>query len=548
MPISLGLMSENLVSIKEAVQWAQNYLKKDVSQSNIQYLIQYAKIRKYDNNSETKINLKELKEYYDTNILSKQGGWIKKLGEDLNWNLSFDNLKESDTTKHVHRLHPYKGKFIPQLVEYFLNDHINSFKKEIFFQKGDTIIDPFVGSGTTLVQAQELDINSIGVDVSEFNCLISEVKTNNYNLDLLKKELYDAFEKTRDFSEKNFNDFFDKELRDRVSGFNKTNFPMIEFKRGVYEKNINEKEYSKLRIAEFLEINQEFITNGEIRKNSDLFEESQMTDFLKKWFSKRIRQELFYYIKLIENVKDKTIKDVMKIVLSRTARSCRSTMHANLATLREPQLLPYYCHKHFKICVPIDNILGHLKKNTFDTLKRLKEFSELKKDSKVIILNGDSKKINIFDEIKEKNPELYNILANKKIDGVFTSPPYIGQIDYHEQHAYAYDLFNIKRKDEKEIGPLHAGNGAKAREDYINGISQVFINMNQFLKDDANIFIVANDKYNLYPIIAQKSNLKIIDRFKRPVLNRTERDKQPYAEIIFHMKKDNHLYNASNPA
>ena len=26
-------------------------------------------------------------------------------------------------------------------------------------------------------------------------------------------------------------------------------------------------------------------------------------------------------------------------------------------------------------------------------------------------------------------------------------------IDYHEQHAYAYDLFQLERKDELEIGP-----------------------------------------------------------------------------------------------
>ncbi len=34
--------------------------------------------------------------------------------------LSFANIKEYERTKHVHRLHPYLGKFIPQLVEVFL--------------------------------------------------------------------------------------------------------------------------------------------------------------------------------------------------------------------------------------------------------------------------------------------------------------------------------------------------------------------------------------------------------------------------------------------
>ena len=47
---------------------------------------------------------------------------------------------------------------------------------------------------------------------------------------------------------------------------------------------------------------------------------------------------------------------------------------------------------------------------------------------------------------------------------------------------------------------------------------------------------MANDKFNLYPEIAEKSGMKIVNQFKRPVLNRTERDRNPYSEIIFHFK------------
>jgi len=119
---------------------------------------------------------------------------------------------------------------------------------------------------------------------------------------------------------------------------------------------------------------------------------------------------------------------------------------------------------------------------------------------------------------------------------MFTSPPYVGQIDYHEQHAYAYDLFRLERKDPLEIGPLYKGQGKDARESYIKGISEVLLNCRKYMVRDFNIFLVANDKYNLYPDIVRKSDMKIANKFKRPVLNRTERDKSPYSEIVFHIK------------
>ena len=73
----------------------------------------------------------ELDEYYRTFHGQRQVEWKDKLGDDLNWALSFDNLPEKETTKHVHRLHPYKGKFIPQLVEYFLDGHTDEFKDKL---------------------------------------------------------------------------------------------------------------------------------------------------------------------------------------------------------------------------------------------------------------------------------------------------------------------------------------------------------------------------------------------------------------------------------
>jgi len=172
-----------------------------------------------------------------------------------------------------------------------------------------------------------------------------------------------------------------------------------------------------------------------------------------------------------------------------------------------------------------------------DTITRIETYKKLLKDVELVPVNGDSRVIDVSKEVERQNPRLGKILSTRGIDGLFSSPPYVGQIDYHEQHAYAYEIFAIPRQDDKEIGPLSKGESNKAKEDYIIGISAALRNVCKFIKADGNIFLVANDKYGLYPIIARKSGLEIVNQYKRPVLNRTERDRQPYAEIIFHLKK-----------
>ncbi len=120
--------TKQLLTIKEASRWASDFLNKSISESNISYLVQYGKVKKHNGGNSVFVNTHDLQKYYGSYTGAKEIAWKKKLGDDLNWTLSFDHLREQDTTKHVHRLHPYKGKFIPQLVEYFLDGHTDNFK------------------------------------------------------------------------------------------------------------------------------------------------------------------------------------------------------------------------------------------------------------------------------------------------------------------------------------------------------------------------------------------------------------------------------------
>jgi hypothetical protein len=238
----------------------------------------------------------------------------------------------------------------------------------------------------------------------------------------------------------------------------------------------------------------------------------------------------------IKQIKNTDTKKIISVILSRTIRSCRATTHADLATLVEPITKTYYCAKHGKICKPLFSILKWWETYSKDTVKRLAQFNILRTQTFQICLTGDSRAIDILAELKKKNPAFAEIAEKQKIKGIFSSPPYVGLIDYHEQHAYAYDLFGFERKDNLEIGPLFKGQGKEAKQSYIQGISDVLNNCKKVLADNYDIFLVANDKYNMYPAIAENAEMKIVNQFKRPVLNRTEKDKGAYSEVIFHLK------------
>jgi len=95
---------------------------------------------------------------------------------------------QKNTTRSVnqyltHWIYPYKGKFHPQMIRAFLNI--------IGLKEGDTVLDPFIGSGTTAVEAKLLGVNCIGIDISPLCILQSNVKTES-------AEVIDEIEKNKE--------------------------------------------------------------------------------------------------------------------------------------------------------------------------------------------------------------------------------------------------------------------------------------------------------------------------------------------------------------
>ena len=364
---------------------------------------------------------------------------------DLSWTES--GLPQKERTKHVHGIHPYLGKYIPQLVDYFL---------ERYFEKDDCILDPFVGSGTTLIEANAHSMDSIGIDVSEFNIILCKVKTMRYDLKLLKRE---------------FNDIVSK------------------VKRSVQRNDVEEK------LDRYLEDN----PIAESRSDVNIAEASE---YLKTWYHPVALYPLLVFRDLI---KDYHYKDALKVLLSRTARSSRLAPHYELDFPRKPFTQDYWCYKHARTCHPTTNALGFLERYSVDTYLRIAEFDKIRTENKVKLIHGDSREVDY-----------------PKFDGVITSPPYVGLIDYHEQHRYAYELLGLKDKSSHEIGAKRNKTGKKAVEEYRRSISRVISKIAEMSTRSQIIFVV-NDKFDLYESICDDAGVKITERFQRKVDRRTGR-------------------------
>ncbi len=521
--------TQDLMTVAVASRWASKYLRKNVTPSNIAYLIQYGRIRKLERGGTTAVSKRELIDYYRTYNQQRKDSWQ---GHDANWALSFADVKEAETTKHVHRLHPYKGKFIPQLVEYFLDEHTDKFKRQVYFQRGDIILDPFCGSGTTLVQANELGMPAIGIDISAFNTLISNVKVGAHNLPSIAETVARLSDKLQHLVISSRLPAFEAHLAQELSQFNAEHFPSPEFKYLVRQGEIDEKTYGPAQAQKFLPRYHRLLAEYKVK----LLQASNDRNFLTRWYLHPVRREINFLAEHIANSSNAGDREVMTIMLSRTVRSCRATMHADLATLKEPMTTTYYCAKHGKVCRPLFSLFSWWQRYSKDTLQRLAKFSQLRTAQPQFCLTGDARHLDIANELKHKHPKLAALVEKQKIRGIFSSPPYVGLIDYHEQHAYAYDLLGLPRRDSQEIGRLQQGKSRQAQADYIRGIAAVLRNCRRFLADDSDIFLVANDSLNLYEQIAAQAQMHVVNRFKRPVLNRTEKDRAAYSEIIFHLR------------
>lgn len=84
-----------------------------------------------------------------------------------------------------HGIVPYKGKFYPRLPRNIIN--------YFSLKKNSWILDPFCGSGTTNLEAQLMGLNSVGFDISYYAYVLSKIKTELIDLNLMLIDISDSY-------------------------------------------------------------------------------------------------------------------------------------------------------------------------------------------------------------------------------------------------------------------------------------------------------------------------------------------------------------------
>lgn len=93
---------------------------------------------------------------------------------EADWKAGLENqdwsFHDEPTSSLTHGIHPYPAKFPPQIPARLI---------ELLTQPGDVVLDPFCGSGTTLVEALRLNRDTVGTDVNPVAVLATEAKTTS---------------------------------------------------------------------------------------------------------------------------------------------------------------------------------------------------------------------------------------------------------------------------------------------------------------------------------------------------------------------------------
>jgi DNA modification methylase len=329
--------------------------------------------------------------YQNTKPLEKQivrlvGKPVENLVESLSGDLNFqENVKEAHLS---HKAHSFPAKFPPQLPRKFILELTDA---------GDVVLDPMMGSGTTLLEAYINGRRGIGFDIDPLAILLAQVKTESFNVSEL----------------------------------------LMTSKRILKEARKTIRLYPNL-----------FITQKE--KRFDI----KTIEFLDYWFTKEIQLELLALLIEIEKVEIVKVRDFFRVVFSSIiiTKTGGVSLALDLAHTR-PHKAKVVLLKNGQVLFGDEN---EKRRHLIKTLRSPLDEFEKKLDQN---LRGviESPLSNLFPSINFGSA-LSMSLPSSSVDLIITSPPYASNaIDYMRAHKFSlvwfgYPVESLTEKRKTYIG------------------------------------------------------------------------------------------------
>lgn len=306
--------------------------------------------------------------------------YFEKLIEILKSDMDFHNFKSNYSS---HNFHSFPAKFPPQLPQKFILN---------LTSEGDVVLDPMVGSGTTVIEGFVNNRKAIGFDIDPLALMITKVKTTIYN----KNELITSFNRIMD-------------------------------------------DVSNLLLA----------PKSNIERLYDDFD-LETQKFIEYWFYEETVRELLALSKSILKIAEENIRLFFQVIFSSIiiTKTGGVSLALDLAHTRP--------HKAKKVYAPDANLVfSQVRENMgerYDTLvKKLRspvnEFKKKFLQNVECIVQSKSKFVPLIELSDSQNLPL----KENSIDLIVTSPPYASNaIDYMRAHKFSLIWFGYNISDLKE--------------------------------------------------------------------------------------------------
>lgn len=288
----------------------------------------------------------------------------------LSSDLSFHG---EDTGYASHDLHSFPAKFPPQIPSVFIDALTDS---------GDSVLDPMMGSGTTLVEATIRSRRAIGIDIDPLARMIARAKTTWVDIDLLR----------------NTGSAILKQVRTRSQS------------------------KSKAVLVDFL---------AQMDKRSRAF-----VDY---WFASETQQELAALINAIKRVENTSLRLHLTVIFSSIiiTKSGGVSMAFDLAHTRPHRAKMVY-DRSGELLLGHEWISSDSPRVKLLTKTLRSPFNEFEKKLLKILPSIASIPDHVYEPSIQPGDAQSLALPDESIDLIVTSPPYISNaIDYMRAHKFA---------------------------------------------------------------------------------------------------------------